>query len=338
MSVVTPIKQQPAIFDRVEPVWLHNDWSEEESALLREVWSLAEANLADKNIFETTSSLAHATAAATLVASLDMDAQAIAAALLCRIPRPQSKKVADPLAGLPPELQKLVSSVARVTVVVQGGRGGELANAESLRRMLLTIIDDVRVVPVMLADRLQLLRELKSADIPARLMIAKETLELFSPLANRLGIWQLKWELEDLSLRFIDPDAYRDLASQLSERRADREAYIESFIEQLQGLLQQAGITAEVYGRPKHIYSIWKKMTRKDVGLEQIFDVRAVRILTTDVAACYGALGVVHTRWRHIAGAFDDYIATPNENNSQSNHNACTGPKGQTLRVQTTTR
>ncbi len=334
MTVATSTMQQLRVCEQVTPDWLGEGCSAAETMLLQQAWSLASVQLVDQYIFESTSIFAHSMAAAQLVAGLEMDAHGIAAALLCRVPRPSGKQSGDPLAGLPPELQKLVSSVAKVTVVVQGGRGGKRANAESLRRMLLTIIDDVRVVPVMLADRLQLLRELKSADIPARSMIARETLELFSPLANRLGIWQLKWELEDLSLRFIDPEVYRDLASQLAERRADREAYIGSFIDQLQALLQQSGITAQVYGRPKHIYSIWKKMIRKDVGLEQIFDVRAVRILTTDVADCYAALGVVHTQWRHIAGEFDDYIATPKENNYQSIHTAVIGPQGKAVEVQ----
>jgi len=332
------LARQSPNFEKKAPDWLINGRPAAEVRLLQQVWSITEQILVAEYIFDSAPSLEHARATARLVAGLDMDGHALAAALLCRIPRPEGKKIVDPLACLPQALQKLVSSVARVTVVVQGRRSATRANAESLRRMLLTIIDDVRVVPVMLADRLQLLRELKSVDIPARTMIARETLELFSPLANRLGIWQLKWELEDLSLRFIEPDAYRDLAGQLAERRADREAYIDSFISQLQELLQQVGIVAEVYGRPKHIYSIWKKMARKDVGLEQIFDVRAVRILTTDVAACYGALGVVHTRWRHISGEFDDYIATPKENNYQSIHTAVIGPNGKVVEVQIRTR
>jgi len=324
--------------DRKVPGWLIDGRSPGDVRLLSQVWSITGQCLADEYIIESAPSLEHAIATAQLVAGLEMDAHALAAALLCRVPRPADKKAVDPLDGLPSPLQKLVSSVARVTVVVQGRRSGTRANAESLRRMLLTIIDDVRVVPVMLADRLQLLRELKSEDVPDRRMIARETLELFSPLANRLGIWQLKWELEDLSLRFIEPEVYRDLAGRLAERRADREAFIDSFISQLQELLQQVGITAQVYGRPKHIYSIWKKMARKDLELEQIFDIRAVRILTTDVADCYGALGVVHTRWRHIAGEFDDYIATPKENNYQSIHTAVIGPGGKVVEVQIRTR
>ncbi len=210
--------------------------------------------------------------------------------------------------------------------------------AETLRKMLLAIVTDPRLIILRLADQLLRLREAKELDPDAQRQLALETREIHAPLANRLGVWQLKWELEDLSFRYLDAENYRRIAGALKSRRADRERYIESVIGQLQFELGKAGIRAEIVGRPKHIFSIWKKMQLKQLSFEQVLDVRALRVLVDTIADCYGALGVVHGLWPYIPGAFDDYIATPKDNFYRSLHTAVFGPGHEALEVQIRTR
>jgi len=210
--------------------------------------------------------------------------------------------------------------------------------AETLRKMLLAIITDPRLVLVRLAGQLQDLRDARSLDEPARRRIAMETREVYAPLANRLGIWQLKWELEDFAFRYLEPDEYRMVAGKLNERRADRERYLDALRQELGDLLAGAGIQAEVSSRSKHIYSIWRKMQRKELSFEQVLDVRAVRVLADSVTDCYAALGLVHGRWPYIAGEFDDYIATPKENGYRSLHTAVMGPGNVAVEIQIRTR
>ncbi len=212
------------------------------------------------------------------------------------------------------------------------------AQAETLRKMLLAVITDPRLVLVRLASQLHDLRLARDLPEDEARRLALETREVFAPLANRLGIWQLKWELEDLAFRYLQPEDYKRIARALNERRLDREDYIRRFMDQLRRELTAAGIEAEIAGRPKHIYSIWRKMQRKQLPFERVFDVRAVRILTDSVAACYAALGVVHGSWPFIPGEFDDYIATPKDNNYRSLHTAVTGPGGVPVEVQIRTR
>jgi len=210
-------------------------------------------------------------------------------------------------------------------------------SAEGLRRLLLALVKDVRVVLIDLAWQLLLLRH-ASGDSDADLALAREAALIHSPLANRLGIWQLKWELEDLSFRLLQPEQYQRIASLVTERRAEREQFISAFIEKLAEALENAGIKAVVKGRPKHIYSIWRKMQRKGVGFDQLFDVRAVRVLVENVPDCYNALGLVHSLWQPVPGEFDDYITTPKGNNYQSLHTAVADEKGRVLEVQIRTR
>jgi len=209
---------------------------------------------------------------------------------------------------------------------------------ERLRRLLLSMVDDVRVMLIKLAYRVQRLRLLAGKDTPQRQLIAKETLDVFTPLANRLGLGQLKWEMEDLSFRFLEPLTYKRIAKLLEERRDEREIYIKRAVKEITEMLDANGVKAEVYGRPKHIYSIWKKMTSKQKDFNELFDVRAVRITVDAVADCYSVLGVVHGRWRHIAQEFDDYIANPKENGYRSLHTAVFGPQGKPLEIQIRTR
>jgi GTP diphosphokinase / guanosine-3',5'-bis(diphosphate) 3'-diphosphatase len=206
--------------------------------------------------------------------------------------------------------------------------------SETLRKTFIAMGDDVRVVLIKLADRLHNMRTLGYMPVSKRKRIAQETMDIFAPLANRLGIWQMKWELEDLAFRYIDPEKYKEIATHLAERRNDREREMEEITKKLQALSAEVGTKAEITGRPKHIYSIYKKMVRKGVQFEMIHDVRGVRILVPDVQACYSMLGVIHTRWRPIPGQFDDYIAVPKDNFYQSLHTAVVYDDGKTLEVQ----
>ncbi|MEM9532007.1 MAG: bifunctional (p)ppGpp synthetase/guanosine-3',5'-bis(diphosphate) 3'-pyrophosphohydrolase [Pseudomonadota bacterium] len=205
---------------------------------------------------------------------------------------------------------------------------------EGLRRLLMALVKDVRVVLVVLVDRLMRLRRLTKATAEEQAAYASVIQSIHAPLANRLGIWQLKWELEDLVFRFTEPALYQRIAALLNEKRLDRERYIRRFIDQVQTELKGAGLNADVVGRPKHIYSIWRKMQRKGLAFAELHDVRAVRVLVDDVPQCYTALGIVHALWRPVAGEFDDYVANPKGNNYQSLHTAVFGPEGKTVEIQ----
>ncbi len=210
--------------------------------------------------------------------------------------------------------------------------------AERLRRMLLAMTRDVRAVLIKLAYRVQRLRILASHGYETRRCIARETLDIYAPIANRLGIGQLKWELEDLSFRYLEPQAYRKLAKQLEESRIAREEFVNDFVAMLKQGLQEEDVNAEVFGRPKHIYSIWRKMHDKHLEYQDLYDVRAVRVIVDKVSTCYAALGVVHSLWRHIPKEFDDYIANPKPNGYQSLHTAVIGANGKVVEVQIRTR
>jgi guanosine-3',5'-bis(diphosphate) 3'-pyrophosphohydrolase len=206
--------------------------------------------------------------------------------------------------------------------------------SETLRKTFLAMGDDVRVVIIKLADRLHNMRTLSHLPDNKRRRIAQETLDIFAPLANRLGIWQLKWELEDLGFRYVNPDKYREIADNLAKRRSEREQEMEEVKLKLQEALTQAGIQADVSVRPKHIYSIYRKMTRKDVPFDLVHDVRGVRIIVPDLSTCYTTLGVIHSQWRPIPGEFDDYIAAPKDNFYRSLHTAVNYDDGRTLEIQ----
>jgi len=213
------------------------------------------------------------------------------------------------------------------------GRKADLAS-ETLRKTFLAMGDDVRVVLIKLADRLHNMRTLSHMPEDKRTRIAQQTLDIFAPLANRLGIWQIKWELEDLAFRYVNPQKYKEIAEQLAERRPDRESQIEAIEESLRGLFERNSIRIEISGRPKHIYSIFRKMQDKGKAFEAVRDVRAVRLIVPDVAACYTALGLIHTNWRPIPNEFDDYIAAPKDNFYQSLHTAVIWDDGKPLEVQ----
>jgi len=284
----------------------------------------------------------HVAAVAQILAELGLDHETIAAAILHDVVEDTKVDIEELTRAFGPRIATLVDGVTKMKVIQEfrpeGADSRDLrrhhAQAESLRKMLLAMAEDVRVVFIKLADRLHNMRTLAALSEEKQRRIARETMDVFAPLANRLGIWQLKWELEDLAFRYLEPVTYKRIAGLLSERRVDREAYIARFVEWLSGELVESGIEADVTGRPKHIYSIWRKMQRKGKDFTEIFDVRAVRVLVNNIRDCYGALGVVHSAWQHVPGEFDDYIATPKENNYQSIHTAVVGPDGKTVEVQ----
>lgn len=216
----------------------------------------------------------------------------------------------------------------------QPGEALAVQQSEALRKMLLAVVSDVRLVLVRIAEQLYRLRLAKKAPMDEQQALAIETREIYAALANRLGVWRLKWELEDLAFRYLEPVTYKQIAQSLNEKRTERESFIATVKSQLLVELAKAGLDADISGRPKHIYSIWRKMQRKGSGLEHIFDERAVRVLVNDVRECYAALGVVHNLWSYLPGEFDDYIANPKENNYQSLHTAVIGPEGRTVEVQ----
>ncbi len=275
-------------------------------------------------------------AVADLLTDLGMDPETVAAALLHE---PVTAGLL-PLSALREEFGPAIAQM--VDGLIKLDAMGELHQTsqhvgrqlESLRKMLLAMAQDLRVVLIRLAMQLHSLRQLGPASLDEQQRIARETLDVFSPLANRLGIGRLKWEMEDLALRYLDPPVYKQIAVALEQRRADRECYITRAMDELRDHLQEAQIHAEVSGRVKHIYSIWRKMQRKKLSFEQIFDVRAIRVMVDTVNDCYAALGVVHTLWNHIHQEFDDYIAHPKPNGYQSLHTAVVGPEGRTLEVQ----
>ncbi len=294
----------------------------------------------------------HALNAAAILAGMNMDHETIAATILHAIPEhlvDWPERIENDFGG---NVRMLVEGISRVEQIEQFSEVPGLhkkdkdeaaQQIERLRKMLLAMVQDIRVVLIKLAERTQTLRNLPGAKPDQQKQIARETRSIFAPLANRLGVWQLKWELEDLSVRYLEPELYKQIAKLLDERRVDREQYIADVVSRLEQVLSKAGIPAEVTGRPKHIYSIINKMKRKHMDFSELYDVRAVRILVDDskvdgIRGCYTALGLVHELWPPIESEFDDYIAHPKSNNYRSLHTAVIGPSGLALEVQIRTR
>jgi GTP pyrophosphokinase len=267
------------------------------------------------------------------LALLGADGETVAAALLYACPLP-AERLAE-LEKTFPVVAALVDGQNAASQVwsLHAERGSHASN-EGLRRLLLAIVRDLRVVPILLARQLARMRHAAKLPHAERRALAELTRDIHAPLANRLGIWQLKWELEDLAFRYLEPDTYKQIATLLDEKRGDRERYIEQVKSTLHDAMAAQGVKADVAGRPKHIFSIWKKMRRKEVPISELYDLRAVRVLVDDIGACYAALGVVHATWAPIPSEFDDYIARPKRNDYRSLHTAVIGPEGKTLEVQ----
>ena len=283
----------------------------------------------------------HCLAVSNNLADLGLDAPTLTAGLLHDVLEDTSYTRAQMEKEFGKEVLSLVEGVTKLGqfdhLDSQATRSYDERELESLRKMFLAMVDDPRVILIKLADRLHNMRTLGVLPDERRQRIARETLELFAPLANRLGIWQIKWELEDLGFRYQYPEKYKEIAQLIDERRPDREEYLNRVGCNLQERLKAEGIDAEISGRPKHIYSIWKKMERKG-SFDQVYDVRAIRVLVDTMAQCYAALGIVHSIWRPIRGEFDDYIANPKDNLYQSLHTAVVADEGRTLEVQIRTR
>jgi GTP pyrophosphokinase len=322
-------------------VWLDSlvpTYDAAERASFRAAFDLAREGSGDARMPDGESAIDRAVGAATILAALKLDRDSIVAALLIGLPVAGAFDADDIASRFGADVATVVAGVTRMeSIRAQAGTGAgddHAVQAENLRKMLLAMVEDIRVVLVKLAERTQALRYLMNADERLRQQTAREVQDVFAPLANRLGIWQLKWELEDLSLRALESAEYKKIAKLLDERRQDRQRYIDQVISILRGELEGAGIKAEISGRPKHIYSIWNKMRRKPGGIEAIYDIRAVRILVDSVKDCYEVLGLVHHLWTPLPKEFDDYIAKPKANNYRSLHTAVIGPENKPLEVQ----
>ena len=318
---------EPLLIDRPEP----------EQAVLKKAAAWAVNAHLDQQRASGEPYHSHVFAVADILNGLKLDYETLAAAMLHDVVEDTDVSLEDIRTEFGPVIARMVDGVTRMERIGEFQKAADSRDqhqAESLRKLLLAMAEDVRVVLIKLADRLHNMRTLQHLDVERQQRIARETRDIYAPLANRLGIWQVKWELEDLSLRYLEPAAYQELARLLAEKREDRERYIERVIAILDTELKKAGISAMVSGRPKHINSIYRKMQRKRLNFDQIFDMRAVRILVREEKDCYAALGVAHGLWRHIPKEFDDYIANPKENLYRSLHTAVIGPEGRNLEIQ----
>ena len=297
--------------------------------------------------------ISHCVAVAAILCELTVPPDLIITGLLHDVVEDTSFTLEDIQKEFSPEIASLVDGVTKLNHLPNLLRGDQHSEAvenkieaapkkkireediaEALRMTFLAMSDDIRVVLVKLADRLHNMRTLSYCSEEMQKRIAQETLEIFAPLANRLGIWQIKWELEDLAFRYVAPKEYKDIAEKLDNRRADRERQIQDIIDRLKSELASEGVNARISGRPKHIYSIYRKMTRKEKPFEMLMDLRGIRLIVEDVETCYKALGVVHMKWRPIPGEFDDYIAAQKDNNYQSLHTAVIYDDGKPLEIQ----
>jgi len=301
-------------------------------APVREAWRFALEAHGEQRRVSGEPYITHPLAVAHTLATLGLDPTAIQAALLHDIPEDTDYSMTDIEERFGSEVSRLVDGVTKLSKF--GARSHEEQQAESIRKMLLAMAEDIRVVLIKLADRLHNMRTISALPTAKQQRIARQTAEIYAPLAERLGIWQIKWELEDLAFKVLEPVQYRRLADQLESHRRAREAYVRRAMNALREALEAADIKADLSGRPKHISSIWKKMERKSAEFGEIYDVHAVRVLVEDLRDCYAALGVVHSMWRPIPGQFDDYIAMPKNNMYQSLHTAVIALDGKPLEVQ----
>lgn len=296
-------------------------------------------SVSDKAWDDNSSSFRIGLEMAEILTELHLDQETIVAAILYRCVREDKLSIEAVKASFGLVIAKLIDGVLRMAAmsrVIPGDNpvlGQAEAQKDNIRKMLVALVDDVRVALIKLAERTCAIRAVKNN--PAkRYRVAREVNDVYAPLAHRLGIGYIKWELEDLSFRYIQPTAYKKIAKLLDGKRKDREGFIDSVIDTLNKSLEVAGISGELSGRAKHIYSIWRKMQRKGIGFSQVFDIRAVRILVPTVKDCYAVLGLVHGLWRNIPNEFDDYIASSKDNGYRSLHTAVVGPEGKILEIQ----
>lgn len=340
---------------------LPESYTDGEKDTIRQAYHFAEKAHLNQKRLSGEPYVSHCVSVASILAEMHVPPAVVIAGLLHDTVEDTKVSLDDIRSQFGDEVAKLVDGVTKLTNLPRVSRGDQLSEhtdgldsseidldeseiliksrkrdlaTETLRKTFLAMGDDIRVVLIKLADRLHNMRTLGFMPESKRKRIARETLDIFAPLANRLGIWQMKWELEDLAFRHSNPDKYKDIAEKLAERRVDREQEIQQIIENLEKILDQVGIKVEISGRPKHIFSIYRKMMEKGRPFENLMDLRAVRLIVADIPSCYAALGVIHTHWRPIPHEFDDYIAAPKDNFYQSLHTAVIYDDGKPLEVQ----
>jgi len=321
---------------------LSKSFSAEEVTVIREACEFVTPFYAGQVEVSAAPLLQHALGTAAILAGMNMDVETVVSAILHAVPEHVENWAEKLKQKFGVNICNLVLGMSRMEQIQDfsdvhkqdKNKEEQARQIESLRKMLLAMVEDIRVVLIKLAERTQTMRSLAGASAENQKLIAREIQGIFAPLANRLGVWQVKWELEDLALRYLEPDLYKKVAKLLDERRVDREQYIAEVIARLKHELQQAGVKADVTGRSKHINSIVNKMKRKQVDFGELYDVRAVRILVEDIKDCYTALGLVHNLWQPIPSEFDDYIAHPKSNDYRSLHTAVVGPRNLALEVQ----
>jgi guanosine-3',5'-bis(diphosphate) 3'-pyrophosphohydrolase len=315
-QLATKVRQYDSSLD---PAWLES------------VYALAEGAHRGTQRASGESYIEHPLAVAEILVELEMDRATIAAALLHDVVEDTTVTSEEVLEKFGTEIAQLVDGVTKLTRIPYQSK--EDAQVENLRKMFLAMAKDIRVIIIKLADRLHNMRTLASLPASKQQTIARETLEIYAPIAHRLGIWRVKWDLEDLALRYLDPEAYRDIAERVAKKRAEREAAVASVIDELKDQFDKINLQGDVSGRPKHFYSIHKKMlTGREFST--IYDLTAVRVIVDSVKDCYGALGIVHSIWKPLPGRFKDYIAMPKPNMYQSLHTTVVGPGGDPLEVQ----
>ena len=324
---------------------------------IKKAYQIAEEAHGDQKLPNGLPYVSHCVAVAAILTELSVPPEMVTAALLHDTVEDTPLTLDDIQKEFNSEIALLVDGVTKLTHLPYLLRGDQITSAETgvkgsfshrklredelaetLRKTFLAMSDDIRVVVIKLADRLHSMRTLSYQEPEKQKRLAQETLDVFAPLANRLGIWQIKWELQDLAFRYVSPKEYKEIAEKLANRRADREQQIQQIIKRLQEVFIEEGVKAKISGRPKHIYSIYQKMSRKEMPFEMLMDLRGVRLIVEDVAACYKALGVVHMKWRPIPGEFDDYIAARKDNNYQSLHTAVIFDDGKPLEIQIRTQ
>ena len=302
-----------------------------EGAWLRSVYELADRAHEGQHRASGEDYIEHPIAVARILADMEMDRATIAASILHDVVEDTVVTSDEVASKFGPEIAQLVDRVTKLTRIPYQSK--EDAQVENLRKMFMAMAKDIRVIIIKLADRLHNMRTLGSLPAAKQQTIARETIEIYAPIAHRLGIWKIKWDLEDLCLRYLDPDSYRDIAERVAKKRAEREAAVGSVVSLLREQFVKLGIEAEVRGRPKHFYSIYTKM-KKGRDFSTIYDLTAVRVIVDSVKDCYGTLGIVHSIWKPIPGRFKDYIAMPKPNMYQSLHTTVVGPGGDPIEIQ----
>lgn len=348
VSVIHPFVPSSSQENFEIPSWvesLSKNFTAEEVLTIRQACEFVDSLYAGSTEVTGVPLLQHALGTAAILAGMKMDYETVVAAILHAVPEHMENWHDKLISDFGVSIHSLVLGMSRMEQIQdfsdmqsmnkpEKNKGDHAQQIESLRKMLLAMVEDIRVVLIKLAERTQTMRHLSGATEENQKQIARETQGIFAPLANRLGVWQVKWELEDLALRYLEPDLYKKVAKLLDERRVDREKYIADVLMQLKNELNAAGVKGEVTGRSKHINSIVNKMKRKQIDFSELYDVRAVRILVDDIKDCYTALGVVHNLWQPIPSEFDDYIAHPKSNDYRSLHTAVIGPRNLALEIQ----